>query len=67
MDLCEFKTRLVYRVSSRSVRATQRNPVLKKTKQNKTKQNKTILLNANATLKDGAGAGELVPLCKSED
>ena len=33
---------LVYRVSSRTVRATQRNPVSKtKTKQNKTKQNKT--------------------------
>jgi hypothetical protein len=33
---------LVYRVSSRTARATQRNPVSKnKTKQNKTKQNKT--------------------------
>jgi hypothetical protein len=33
----EFKASLVYRVSSRTVRATQRNPVLKnqKTKQNK--------------------------------
>jgi hypothetical protein len=30
---------LVYRVSSRTARATQRNPVLRKTKQNK-KQNK---------------------------
>jgi hypothetical protein len=38
----EFKTTLVYRVSSRTARATLRNPVLQnKTKQNKTKQNKT--------------------------
>jgi hypothetical protein len=40
--LSEFKASLVYKVSSRTTRATQRNPVLKnKTKQNKTKQNKT--------------------------
>ena len=32
---------LVYKVSFRTARATQRNPVSKKTKQNKTKQNKT--------------------------
>jgi hypothetical protein len=38
----EFEANLVYRVSSRTARATQRNPVSKnKTKQNKTKQNKT--------------------------
>jgi hypothetical protein len=37
--ISEFETSLVYRVSSRTVRATQRNPVSKtKTKQNKTKQ-----------------------------
>jgi hypothetical protein len=29
-DLCEFKASLVYRVSSRTAKATQRNPVLKK-------------------------------------
>jgi hypothetical protein len=29
-DLCEVKASLVYRVSSRAARATQRNPVLKK-------------------------------------
>jgi hypothetical protein len=34
--ISEFKASLVYRVSSRTARATQRNPVLK-TKQNKTK------------------------------
>jgi hypothetical protein len=39
--ISEFKASLVYRVSSRTARATQRNPVSKiqnKTKQNKTKQ-----------------------------
>jgi hypothetical protein len=36
--ISEFKASLVYRVSSRIARATQRNPV---SKQNKTKQNKT--------------------------
>jgi hypothetical protein len=40
VDLCEFKTSLVYRVS-RTARDTHRNPVLK-TKQNKTKQNKNF-------------------------
>ena len=33
-DLCEFRVSLVYRVSSKTSRATQRNPVL----ENKTKQ-----------------------------
>jgi hypothetical protein len=28
-DLCDFEASLVYRVSSRTARATQRNPVLK--------------------------------------
>jgi hypothetical protein len=36
-QISEFKASLVYRVSSRRARATQRNPALKKT-QNKTKQ-----------------------------
>jgi hypothetical protein len=37
--ISEFEASLVYRVSSRTARATQRNPVLKdKTKQNKTKK-----------------------------
>jgi hypothetical protein len=42
-QISEFKDSLVYRVSSRTARAMQRNPVSKqnKTKQNKTKQNKT--------------------------
>jgi hypothetical protein len=42
--ISEFEASLVYRESSRTARATQRNPVSKKktkTKHNKTKQNKT--------------------------
>jgi hypothetical protein len=40
-QISEFEANLVYRVSSRTARAIQRNPVSKnKTKQNKTKQNK---------------------------
>jgi hypothetical protein len=41
--ISEFEASLVYKVSSRTARATQRNPGSKnknKTKQNKTKQNK---------------------------
>ena len=37
VDLCEFKTSLVYGVSSRTAKGTQRNPVLKN--KSKTKQN----------------------------
>jgi hypothetical protein len=44
-QISEFEASLVYKVSSGTARATQRNPVSKnqqnKTKQNKTKQNKT--------------------------
>jgi hypothetical protein len=36
--ISEFETSLVYRVSSRTARATQRNPVLKKTKRRKKKE-----------------------------
>jgi hypothetical protein len=39
-QISEFEARLVYRVSSGTARATQRNPVSKNQK-NKTKQNKT--------------------------
>jgi hypothetical protein len=49
-QICEFEASLVYKVSSRTARAIQRNPVSEKqnnTKQtnkqtNKTKQNKTL-------------------------
>jgi hypothetical protein len=34
-DLCEFEASLVYRVSSKIARATQRNPVSKKKKKKK--------------------------------
>jgi hypothetical protein len=40
--ISEFQASLVYRVSSRTARTAQRNPV-SKTKQNKTKQNKKTL------------------------
>jgi hypothetical protein len=36
----EFEASLVYRVSSRTARAIQRNPVLKKTKQQKNQKKK---------------------------
>jgi hypothetical protein len=36
--ISEFEASLVYRVSSRTARATQRNPVLKKTKKKKGKK-----------------------------
>jgi hypothetical protein len=39
-QISEFEASLVYRVSSRTARAIQRNLVSKKKKQNKTKQNK---------------------------
>ena len=39
MDLCEFKTNLVYRVSSQTARTvTQRNPVSKQTNKQTNKQ-----------------------------
>jgi hypothetical protein len=38
-NLCEFKTSMIYRVSSRKARATPRNPVSGGEKQNKAKQN----------------------------
>jgi hypothetical protein len=59
MWISEFEASLVYKVSSRTARATQRNPVSKKqnkTKQNKTKQ-KTELLSASWS---SAGPQELV-------
>jgi hypothetical protein len=43
--ISEFKTSLVYRVSSRTARAIQRNPVSKnKTKQNNPKQTKMFAI-----------------------
>jgi hypothetical protein len=46
--ISEFKASLGYRVSSRAAKATQRNPVLKKTKNKNQKQKKKV----------GSGPGE---------
>jgi hypothetical protein len=40
-QISEFEASLVYKVSSRTARATQRNPVSKNQNQTKPKQNKT--------------------------
>jgi hypothetical protein len=40
--LCEFEASLVYRVSPRTARDTQRNPVLKNKNQNKKSKSKDI-------------------------
>jgi hypothetical protein len=39
-QISEFKASLVYKMSSRTARATQRNPVSKKTKKKKKKEKK---------------------------
>jgi hypothetical protein len=45
VGLCEFEASLVYRVSSRIARATQRNPVLRKVQsKEKQKEGKNILM-----------------------
>ena len=38
VDICEFEANLVYRVSSRTIRATQRNLVLKNPNPNQNKK-----------------------------
>jgi hypothetical protein len=48
--ISEFKASLVYRVSSRTVRAIQRNPVSKNNNNNKTKQKKNPTLFNNVFL-----------------
>jgi hypothetical protein len=42
--ISEFEASLAYKVSSRTARATQRNPVLKKTKPNQTKNKVSVIL-----------------------
>jgi hypothetical protein len=49
--ISEFKAKLVYRVSSRIARATQRNPISKKTK----KKTKIIIINNNNAVDYGWG------------
>ena len=57
-QISEFKVSLVYKVSSRTARAIQRNPVSKKTKTNKTKQTLPQQLKALTALAKDPG---LVP------
>ena len=46
-ELCEFKTSLVYKVSSRSAKAvTQRNPVSKNEKKNKEKKRNDCIMSS---------------------
>ena len=45
MDLCEFQASLIYRVNSRTARATQRKPVLKKQTNKQTNKQKIISAN----------------------
>jgi hypothetical protein len=52
--ISEFEASLVYRVSSRTDRATQRNPVSKKNKKEKEKQNKQT-----KTMMSGHGGAHL--------
>ena len=47
MDLCQFKASLIYRVSSRTARAIQRSPVLKKKKYEKKRKEKKPLCHRN--------------------
>jgi hypothetical protein len=61
--ISEFEASLVYRVSSRTARATQRNPVSKNQKKQKTKTNKqkkTDWLNHSAYFSKRAFKGEKV-------
>jgi hypothetical protein len=53
--ITEFEASLVYRVSSRSARATQRNPVLKKKQKQKQKKMvlKTFITETGASIENG--------------
>jgi hypothetical protein len=57
-QISQFEVSMVYKVSSRTARTTQRNPISKqnktnKTKQNKTKQNKTEMVWAKRMIRGG--------------
>jgi hypothetical protein len=54
-QISEFEASLVYRVSSRTARATQRNPVSKKQIKNKNKNKKIKHIYNASTLKTVAG------------
>jgi hypothetical protein len=65
----EFEASLVYRQSSRTARATQRNPVStkqNKTKQNKTKQNKTKQNKTKQTKMNGICRAQGYGVCCAE-
>ena len=49
-DLCEFKANLVYTVSSRTARTTQRNLVLKKQNNKMPKEEKTVIMAERASV-----------------
>lgn len=42
VDVCEFKASLIYRVSARTVRATQKNPISKRITKNPNKVKKNV-------------------------
>jgi 2,3-bisphosphoglycerate-independent phosphoglycerate mutase len=48
-QICEFEASLVYRVSSRTARVTERNPVSEKTKNKKQKKNQQQQQNMTTT------------------
>jgi hypothetical protein len=60
--ISEFEASLVYRVSSRTARATQRNPVSKN--KNKTKQNKTKTRKYLIKKKSDSFGGESFRICR---
>jgi hypothetical protein len=49
-QISEFKASLIYRLSSRTDRATQRNPVSKNKKQNKTKKCTFIFVSSHQSV-----------------
>jgi hypothetical protein len=59
--ISEFEASLVYRVSSRTARATQRNPVSKKTKTNKQTKRSQLDKNSRQVLRDVEGRGREPP------
>jgi hypothetical protein len=47
VNLCEFEASLIYKVTSRTARATQRNPVSQQQQQQQQNKNKTPKQNQN--------------------
>jgi hypothetical protein len=62
-QISEFEASLVYKVSSRTAKATKRNPVSKsKTKQNKTKQTKQTKQKRSFGLPTAQSYGDIFPI-----